>query len=560
MIRQLISPKRLPPYGPTLLVVCLALLSFACAGYLLAAPNGESTGVSVYPSQAYTGDSIEISLRGFPSGYLVPAGAVSLAGVRVAIPGTFDNPGVRPRTDTEGNVSFTAVVPLGIPFGTQELTVTNFADGKARSASITVLGADLDFTPSATSPNQTVVLRGSGLTPATSVGGGGPLGVHQITGEAPSGITLNGKTLDAPYVAYPINLDSDGGLTANIILPETYVSLPRGTLEVGVVDDAGRSGVGVWIIMDRKITLSPKESGRVSRVTVAGTGFSAAGGPTSQCTTVQLSYAAIALGTLKSDSTGSFETTIKVPTTVGLSSTNQVMASIPACPSAPVATATHKVPARRIKVVPQGSPVDSVITVTGVSFIGFTQISKLTVGGISVLPSPAPVVKEDGSFSITVFVPKLATGNQPVKLTTAGVEYSYPFVVLDTPIIPTPTPIPVPTATPIPTPTPTPAPTAAPTPTPTIAPTAQPTPTPTPAPRTSDLLELLTGNLLRVWAFEEASGGWLYYDPAPEFTFQNTLTTLVQGQLYFIIVREDQALRLNGRQRTLSAGWNLIHW
>ena len=246
--------------------------------------------------------------------------------------------------------------------------------------------------------------------------------------------------MEAPYVAYPINLDSDGGLTTSMILPETYVNLPRGTLVFRVVDDAGRSGATLWIIRDRKVTLSPTESGRASKVTVAGTGFSATGGPTSQCTTVQLSYAGIALSTLKSDSAGSFETTIKVPAATALSSSNQVKASIPACPSAPVATATHKVPARKIRVVPQGSPVSSVITVTGVSFIGFTQITKLTVGGISVLPSPPPGVQEDGSFSITVFVPKLATGPQPALLTAGGVEYSYPFVVLEPLVVPTPTP------------------------------------------------------------------------------------------------------------------------
>ena len=446
------------------MAVCLAVLSIAYAGYVLAAPDRESSGVSVYPSRVYTGDPIEISLRGFLGDYFLPAGAVSLAGVRVAIPGTFDNPGVHPKTDSAGNVSFIVLVPQEIPFGSQILTVANFADSRKRSVTITVLGADLSLTPAATAPNQTVVLLGSGLTPATKSGGQGPLGVHQITGESPSGITVNGILLDDPYVTYPINLDSDGGLTISMILPETHVNLPRGTLEVRVVDDGGRSGVALWLISDRKITLSPTESGRASRVTVAGTGFSATGGPTSQCTTVQLSYAGIALGTVEPDSTGSFKTDIKVPLSVALSSSNQVKAAIPACPTAPVVTVTHKVPARRIKVVPQGSPVGSVINVTGASFIGFTQITKLTVGGISILPSPPPVVKEDGSFSITVYVPSLTTGGQPVKLTAAGVEYSYPFVVLDPPLVPTPTPTPAPTPTPTPIPTPTPAPTVAPTP------------------------------------------------------------------------------------------------
>ena len=490
----------------------------------------------------------------------MPAGAVSLAGVRIAIPGTFDNPGVRPRMDSAGNVSFTTQVPLGIPFGPQTLTVAGFADGRQQSAAITILGADLAFTPPATSPNQAVVLYGSGFSPASNAGGQGPLGVHQITGAGPSGITINSKLLDDPYVTYPINLDSDGGLTVNLILPETYVSLPRGTIQVGVTDDTGRSGAAGWIVSERKITLSPKESGRVSKVTVSGTGFSATRGPHTQCTTVQLSYAGTALITLQANSTGSFETTIKVPQDVALSSSNQVAASIPACPSAPIATATHKVPARSIKAVPQGSPANTVITVTGASFIGFTQITKLAVGGISVLPSPPPVIKEDGSFAITVFVPKLATGNQPVTLTAGGVEYSYAFVVLDAPVIPTPTPTPAPTPTPTPAPTPTPMPTVAPTPTPTVTPTVAPTPMPTAAPTAADLLAPLTDNLLRVWTYDEALGEWQYYDPAPGFTSLNTLTTLVPGRPYFMNVKEDQAVLLNRRQRSLVARWNLIHW
>ena len=339
----------------TLVTVGLARLSIACVSYVLADAGKESPGVSVYPDQAYTGDSIEISLRCFPGDYLVSAGVVSLAGARVSVPGTFGNPGARPMTDGQGNVSFKTSVPLGVPLGPQNLTVTNFADGGERTTTLTVIGADLDFSPSTTSPNQTVVLQASGLSPASNAGGKGPMGVHQITGEGASGITITGNLLDAPYVAYPINLDSDGGLTTNITLPESYMTLPGGTLEVKVVDDVGRSGVRLWIIKERKITLSPKESGRASKVTVTGTGFQAAGGPTSRCASVQLSYAGVALTTLKPDSSGSFETTLKVPATTALSSSNEVKASIPACPTAPVATGKHKVPARTLKVFPKAA-------------------------------------------------------------------------------------------------------------------------------------------------------------------------------------------------------------
>lgn len=40
----------------------------------------------------------------------------------------------------------------------------------------------------------------------------------------------------------------------------------------------------------------------------------------------------------------------------------------------------------------------------------------------------------------------------------------------------------------------------------------------------------------------------------------NQLSTMVTDQLYWVRVKEDQLVLLNGRQRTVTAGWTLIHW
>ena len=415
-------------FNPYLRIVLLslALSSIACATYILAAPNPQSAGaVTVVPDRFYTGDAIEITLTGFTAAYLVPAGAVTLGGVRIPIPGVFDTPGVRPMTDNVGNVTFSSRVPLDVPYGEQSLVVTSFTGDGERTITVTVLGAELSFAPGASSPNQQVVLRGMGFSPVTNGTGKGPLGVHQVTGQDGSGITVNGTLLGAPYVTYPVNLDSDGGLTASVILPESYVSLPSGTLEIKVVDDAGRSGVGVWAIKQRTITLSPTESGRGGRVTVSGTGFLAAGRSISKCLIVDIAYAGTKLTKVRPDSSGSFQTSITVPAGVAIASSNTIMASIPGCSTAPAATATHKVPDRSIKVIPFSSQVGTLVQITGVSFIGFTLINKMTIGTISVLPSPPPFVAEDGSFSVTVVVPKLNSGSQTVKVTVADLGQLY---------------------------------------------------------------------------------------------------------------------------------------
>ena len=548
-------------YGPTLILVGLALLSIASATLILAAPGSQGAGgVTASPSQVYTGDSIEISLEGFPADFLMPAGSVTLAGVRVPIPGVFATPGVRPKTDSLGNVTFSARVPLDMPVGDQTLAVTHFAGDGERTASVTVLGAVLSFLPSAGSANQAVLLRGAGFNPATNAGGSGPLGAHQITGEGTSGITLNGVLLDAPYVTYPIDLDTDGGLAANLIVPESYLTVPGVSLEVEVVDDGGRSGFAVWPIKSRTITVTPAESGRGGTLTIAGAGFLALRGSITACLPVDLAYAGIKLKQVRPDSSGSFQTTITVPLDVAISSTNTITASIPGCPAAPATTAIHKVPARSVKLVPISSQVGTLVSVNGVSFFGYTTISTMTFGGVSVLPSPMPVLDTDGSFSIQVVVPQLTAGSQTVNITVGGVEFSNNFVVLEIFPTPTPTPTTAPTATTVPTATPTVTPTMFPTPTPTITPTPAPTATPTPAPRPVDSLAQFNGNLLRVWTFDASVGKWYFYDPRSSFTQVNTLPPLAQGQLYWMYVEEDQTLGLNGWQRNLVAGWNLIHW
>ena len=562
--RQGRNPARksgLLAYVPTLIISGLGLLSIASATLIFAASGSGTAGVvTVRPSQVYTGDTIEISLKGFPADYPVPAGAVSLGGVRIPIPGVFGNPGTRPETNERGDATFLARLPPNVPFGEQQLIVRHFAGDGERMAKVMVLKAELTFSPGDVSPNQKVLLRGTGFSPAVNAGGQGPLGVHQITGEGTSRITVDGIDLAAPYATYPVDLDSDGGLAINVILPEHYVAYPGRSLNVKVIDDAGRSGFGVWLIRGRGITLGVTESGRKSEVKVKGTGFMATGRSITSCTLVDLAYGGTLIKRVWPDSSGEFETIFKVPLSAAVPSSNTITASIPGCPTAPAATVTHKVPVRGVTVSPYASQVGTLVTIAGVSFVGFSTITTMTLGSVSVLSSPLPVVNGDGSFTLQIVVPKLPSGNQALKLSIGGTDYSYTFVVLDTTPTPTPSPTPKPTAAPTPIPTPTPAPTLYPRPTSTVTPTLAPTPTPTPSPTLADSLAHLDESLLRVWMFDESHGRWLFFDPKPGFASVNTLPAMVTGRLYWIYVKEDRTATLNGRQRNLFTGWNLIHW
>ena len=124
------------------------LAAFFLASFAMAAASQEdSVRVTVSPSQAYSGDPLEISLIGFPADYPVPAGSVVLSGVRLTIPGTFGDLNPRPRTDYLGNVTFTINVPLDVAQGSQTLSVDHFAGGGVKTAEVTILRAAVDFSP-----------------------------------------------------------------------------------------------------------------------------------------------------------------------------------------------------------------------------------------------------------------------------------------------------------------------------------------------------------------------------------------------------------------------------
>ena len=80
-----------------------------------------------------------------------------------------------------------------------------------------------------------------------------------------------------------------------------------------------------------------------------------------------------------------------------------------------------------------------------------------------------------------------------------------------------------------------------------------------------DALDNLDDNLEAVFYFDNVSKTWSFYDPRPEFAELNTLSELIEGQAYWILVMEAEAeVVLNNRSRSLSCSggdcWNLVVW
>ena len=73
-------------------------------------------------------------------------------------------------------------------------------------------------------------------------------------------------------------------------------------------------------------------------------------------------------------------------------------------------------------------------------------------------------------------------------------------------------------------------------------------------------LKPIEDNVVRVWHFSNATKSWSFYDPRPAFAAVSSIEKLATGQVYWVWAKEDQALILNGRERSLFTGWNVLVW
>jgi hypothetical protein len=76
-------------------------------------------------------------------------------------------------------------------------------------------------------------------------------------------------------------------------------------------------------------------------------------------------------------------------------------------------------------------------------------------------------------------------------------------------------------------------------------------------------------NLVRVFSFSNRTKEWLFFDPRTAFALTNTLEELRGGEIYWIKVKRDQDLTLNGKETGVSCNnigtpsencWTLVVW
>jgi len=183
---------------------------------------------------------------------------------------------------------------------------------------------------------------------------------------------------------------------------------------------------------------------------------------------------------------------------------------------------------------PDQGPPGSFFTVSGTQFRYYTVVKSIKLGGSEVLGNRTVNTDADGSFvADNLLVPGLDPGTYSLVI-TVGTGSRETIAVGNFEV------------------------------------TAQQSQTVQGSSPASALAPLIDAdNLVRVFYFNNTTKTWLFFDPRPAFAAVNTLTELLDRKPYWIKVRRNQSVTLNGRGQSVSCAnqgtasedcWNLLGW
>ena len=419
------------------LVILVALNDYGGPSALADSPEGQR--ITLSSTAIDYDDRIEITVAGLPPKYTLRAGAVTLGGIRVALPGYFGHPGEKPESDKLGNLTFTAPVPAGVPLGLQPLTI-DLPYIFLASTTVDFLGASLSISPTTAVANETVLISGSGFTPASVKGGLGPDKVHRIDGRRPRVVTLNGEMLRSPNVDYPIILDKDGNFFSSITLPVTKAVTKGGNLELRVTDSGGRIGSVNLTAPAPSVVFDPPNAYPRETLRIQGKGFAASNPAISAENEVRIDYEVVYNEGLSNqyyfprlsteaivDGSGNFSTQFKIPRQAKIPSSNRVSITPK---HGEIVHVIHKVPTPSITAEPNAVFPNQLIDITlagiGPDYTispGTVTLGRITmpIPGYLGYPGPRPKTDQGGRVTFSSTVPKnIPTGLQYLDFRLSG--------------------------------------------------------------------------------------------------------------------------------------------
>ena len=464
--------------------------------------------IRVVPGEVSSGDTVTVFAQDFPNTNAAFSG-LKLAGVdRYS-----DSRASGTSISNDGSATATFTVP-GDVRATVRLDAT-WGD-KSENSTIVISPSSLSLSRDAVLPNEDITITGNGF------GGSANIAVSDITVDNVRLIVDDDSAEDGV-----VSVSNAGQFVATITLwpydeDGTNPTLISGTHVIRVEDSKGFQGEATVTIAEPAITVTPEIAGPRDYITVTGINWPVDNpeNPLSDAISITVSdgardrmYSAFA------DNAGRFVVEHRVNRSVAIPSTNQIKATYKGV----VKVGSFATPASTIVVTPAQAQPGDMISISATDMPVYTAADEVKIGGTE-FKDPGANTDIDGNITIDgLLVPGLDPGTYSVLLDVNGTIAIGSLEVL-----------------------------------------AEDSAAGAGA-ELPGALEGLDDNLVRVFHFNDVDKSWDFFDPRDEFAELNTLTTLVNGEPYWVLVSEGQEdVVLNNKARTLTCVggdcWNQIVW
>ena len=489
--------------------------------------------IKVVPSSVNSGDTVNVFAQDYPAG---GGGFVELklAGQPVvnSETATVNAVTVRSTSLTDGAATATFDVPGSV--GGKPLQGTVRVDATwgttTEDAKITVTGSELTPSVSDVLPNESITISGNGYGTQSCIN------VADITldnvalqVDSESTIRCTTGTGESATTFDAVEVSNSGQFVATITmwprdLESSNPTLTSGSHELRVTDTQGFIGSSTLTVVQPTISVVPDVVGPRDYVSISGENW-----PVDNTNNSNSGLIAIEVSeggrdrsySVYADNRGRFSIEHRVSKDVAIPSTNQVKGSYGG--GEIVEVGNFVVPAATITVTPGSAQPGDEVTLSATDMPVYASADYVKIGG-TVFGDPGVNTDIDGNITIDgVLVPGLDPGTYSVVINVDGTVAIGELEVL-------------------------------------AEDSARGAGAELPG-----ALEPLGGNLVRVFHFNGVNKSWDFYDPRPDFAELNTLTTLVNGEPYWVLVSDGQEdVVLNSRARTLTCVggdcWNQLVW
>ena len=487
--------------------------------------------IRIVPASAAAGDTVTVFAQDYPSGAfdgLMIAGQdvlsekITVNGQQVNNPNYIE--GITPTNiGRDGSATVTFDLPGSLSGNALEGTIRIDASwgGDSEDTKITISGSQLTLSKGEALPNELITISGDGF-------GGDYIDVRKITIDG-APLMVDSDSTHRMGAMNVVDVSNAGQFVASVVLwPENVSgsnpSLIAGAHTIKVEDDQGFSGSAIISIPDAALSVTPAVAGPRDTITITGENWPIdnVDGAAPPAIDIKISdgartrrYSAFA------DSAGRFTIEHRVASDVAIPSTNQVRAEMG---TDIVKVGSFEVPAAIITVEPgEGQPGDHItLSVDGMPV--YQQVDRVEIAGRSVLPVGNFSTDSNGDVTVTdVLIPGLDPGTYSVLLDVEDtIAIGELNVLAESAAVGAATALP-------------------------------------------GAVSELDDSLVAIFYFDDVGKTWSFYDPRPEFSDLNTLTEMVRGEAYWILVAEDvDEVVLNNKVRSLTCRgddcWNLEVW